>query len=131
MTYKFVPKNPQFFHCEKCDYLTCNKKDYNKHVSTQKHQILTSDLQKIPKNPITKITQNNICECGNVYKHRQSLFNHKKKCLINKSNFHNMENEIERMKILTAYRLHQYHHNDLKDCKRCLDFIIKRSKYLI
>ena len=93
MTYKFVPKNPQFFHCEKCDYLTCNKKDYNKHVSTQKHQILTSDLQKIPKNPITKITQNNICECGNVYKHRQSLFNHKKKCLINKSNFHNMENE--------------------------------------
>lgn len=45
--------------------------------------------------------------------------------------FHNMENKIEQMKILTAYRLHQYHHNDLKDSKRCLDFIIKRSKYLI
>jgi hypothetical protein len=93
MTYKFVPKNPQIFHCEKCDYLTYNKKDYNKHISTQKHQILTSDLQKIPKNPPTNITQNYICECGNIYKHRQSLFNHKKKCLINKSNIHTMENE--------------------------------------
>jgi hypothetical protein len=92
MTYKFVPKNPQKFHCANCDYLTCNKKDYTKHVSTQKHQILTSDLQKIPKKPITNIPQTNICECGNIYKHRQSLFNHKKKCIFNKSNILNTSN---------------------------------------
>ena len=98
MTYIFVPKNPQKFYCEKCDYLTCNKKDYSKHVSTQKHTILTSDLQKIPKNPKTLGNpNNNICECGNIYKHRQSLFNHKKKCVFNKSNIlniNNFENEI-------------------------------------
>ena len=80
MAYKFVPKNPQKFKCSFCDYFTCNKKDYTKHVSTQKHQILTTDLQEIPKNPNTINLQNNICDCGNVYKHRQSLYKHKKYC---------------------------------------------------
>jgi hypothetical protein len=49
-------------------------------MSTQKHQILTNDLQEIPKNPSSSILQNNVCECGNVYKHRQSLYKHKKYC---------------------------------------------------
>jgi hypothetical protein len=56
-------------------------------MSTQKHKILTNDLQKIPKIPDCAnltVTKNNICECGNVYKHRQSLYKHKKFCeLIN------------------------------------------------
>ena len=99
MTYIFVPKNPQKFLCENCDYSTCNKKDFTKHISTQKHQILTSDLQKIPKKPKTNIIQNNICECGNKYKHRQSLFNHKKKCFITNSNIYNIENETNSSQI--------------------------------
>jgi hypothetical protein len=80
MAYKFIPKNPQKFECKFCDYVTSNKKDFTKHSSTQKHQILTNDLQKIPKNPNTANLQNNVCECGNVYKHRQSLYKHKKYC---------------------------------------------------
>jgi len=80
MAYKFVPKNPLKFECSICYYNTCNKKDYNKHISTQKHQILTSDLHETPKNPNTAMSQNNVCECGNIYKHRQSLYKHKKYC---------------------------------------------------
>jgi hypothetical protein len=80
MAYNFVPKNPLIFECKFCHYNTSNKKDYNKHTSTQKHQMLTNDLQEIPKNPITMNSQNNVCECGNVYKHRQSLYKHKKVC---------------------------------------------------
>ena len=103
MTDIFVPKNPLKFFCDKCDYSTCNKKDYNKHILTQKHKILTNDLQKspkIPKNPqLLGYEINNICECGNVYKHRQSLFNHKKKCLLSKINNHNLENENTTQKI--------------------------------
>jgi hypothetical protein len=82
MAYNFVPKNPLKFECSICDYVTCNKKDYVKHISTQKHQILTNDLQEIPKNPSSVILQNNVCECGNVYKHRQSLYKHRKYCEI-------------------------------------------------
>ena len=83
MTYKKSQKNPINFTCLKCDYITCNKKDYNKHISTQKHKILTNDLPKIPKIPDCAnsiAAKNNICECGNVYKHRQSLYKHKKFC---------------------------------------------------
>ena len=95
MTYNFTPKKPQKFECLICDFFTCNKKDFDRHNSTQKHQILTNDLQKTPKNPkkpqpLENVT--NICECGNIYKHRQSLFNHKKKCILHKLNSSNSVN---------------------------------------
>ena len=69
MTYIKVPKN---YECITCDYRSCNKKDYVKHILTRKHQILTENTQKPP----TEL----LCICGNKYKHRQSLNNHKKKC---------------------------------------------------
>jgi hypothetical protein len=73
-------KKPLKFFCKTCDFLSCNKKDFNRHLSTQKHLILTGDLQKTPKNPNCEIIENNICECGNIYKHRQSLHKHRKNC---------------------------------------------------
>jgi len=102
MTYIFVPKNPSKYSCESCDYFTSNKKDYNKHILTQKHKILTNDLQKIPKNPIVSISQNNTCECGNIYKHRQSLYKHKKYCELIKNcdvinNIKNNENTSQQI----------------------------------
>jgi hypothetical protein len=77
MTHKFVPNNQIHYECVKCNYITANKKDFNKHNLTRKHLILTSDLPKIPENPNNKIF---VCKCGNEYKHKQSLNNHKKKC---------------------------------------------------
>ena len=32
------PKIPKKFYCEFCDYHTSNKKDYDKHILTPKHQ---------------------------------------------------------------------------------------------
>jgi len=92
MTYKFIPKNPLKFNCDICHYYTSNKKDYAKHILTQKHKILTTDLQKSLKIP-NNSTNNFACECGNVYKHRQSLFNHKKKCIC----INDVENNIEKL----------------------------------
>jgi len=82
MTDTNIPKYPQKFLCKKCYYSTSSKKDYNKHILTLKHknnvQILqNTDIlsQKIPQ------TLNTFgCDCGRHYKHRQSLFNHKKVC---------------------------------------------------
>ena len=31
-------KIPKEFICKKCHYITCNKKDYNKHLLTEKHK---------------------------------------------------------------------------------------------
>jgi len=81
MTDIFVPKIPKKFYCETCDYRCSNKKDFNKHLLTRKHENtskgLTNTDKKIPKIPKIQDFQ---CECGNIYKHRQSLFTHKQKC---------------------------------------------------
>ena len=75
---EFVPKNPLNFSCEKCDYITCNKKDYNKHINTTKHKINENQCFSIPKSPkIPKLE----CVCGKVYKDNSGLWRHKKKCL--------------------------------------------------
>ena len=68
MTYNFTPKKPQKFECLTCHFFTCNKKDFDRHSSTQKHKKITKDLQKTTKNP--KKPQplenvNKICEYGN------------------------------------------------------------------
>jgi len=80
MTYIKIPKNPQTFECLNCSYICCNKKDFNKHTSTGKHKILTGYLQNTYKKS-QKIPLTFKCDCGKVYKHRQSLNNHKRKCL--------------------------------------------------
>ena len=73
----FVPKNPLIFSCDKCDYTTCNKKDYTKHINTNKHKINENQcfsIQKSPKIPTYE------CSCGKVYKDNSGLWRHKKKC---------------------------------------------------
>ena len=72
-----TPKNPKDFCCKICDFVSYNKKDYIRHLATDKHKMLTNVDKKTPKNP--KPFQ---CECGKQYKHRQSLSVHKKKCKI-------------------------------------------------
>ena len=72
---KKSPENPLRFLCNFCNYNTSNKKDWNKHLLTQKHKILT--------NPNKKSPTENICKCGKVYKHLSSLCSHKKNCKMN------------------------------------------------
>ena len=77
MLTKKSPKNPLHFECEKCAYVTSNKKDYTKHLTTAKHKKLTMLTDKIPKIP-TMLT----CElCGKQYKSRTGLWQHQKKCI--------------------------------------------------
>ena len=78
MTNKFVPKNPLSYSCDKCNYNTANKKDFNKHLQTRKHKYDTNTIftaKNLQKNP-----QIYECLCGKKYKHKGSLWNHKQKC---------------------------------------------------
>ena len=72
----FTPKKGAIFTCKKCDFVCYNKKDYNRHIDTNKHK------KNGYNHDTTKITQNAlyVCECGKQYSYRASLFNHKKKC---------------------------------------------------
>ena len=74
MTYKIGSESSTTFKCECCDYITVRKSQYDRHLLTSKHKILTNTSDKVPQ------SSEYVCECGKAYKHRQSLNNHKKKC---------------------------------------------------
>ena len=76
MTYKILQKNANIFRCETCDFVTGNKFNYLKHLDTRKHKTLTKTDTNLAKDA----TPNFVCLCGKSYKHRQSLYAHKKVC---------------------------------------------------
>jgi len=65
-------KVAKIYECISCDVTCYTKYNYNKHLSTRKHNNLTNT--DIP------LLKSYSCGCGKQYKHRQTLFNHKKKC---------------------------------------------------
>jgi len=52
-----------------------------KHLDTRKHKTLTQTLTKVDTNLAKDATPQFMCLCGKSYKHRQSLYAHKKTCL--------------------------------------------------
>jgi hypothetical protein len=84
---KKIPKNPVIFCCEKCNYNTSSKKDFNKHLLTLKHK------NRINDNKIIKNNNSFICEtCNKEYCYLSGLLRHKKKCNLI-SNKKNIEKE--------------------------------------
>lgn len=71
-------KNDLNYFCKFCNFSTCKKTDYNRHILTVKHKMLTNVDNNNEKNEKKEFT----CECGKIYKHRQSLCVHKKKCIL-------------------------------------------------
>ena len=72
MLQKNPKKSPKLYECLSCNYNTSNKKDYDKHQLTRKH-LNTTKYNIIEIKTIR-------CSCGKEYKHRSSLYNHKKIC---------------------------------------------------
>ena len=69
------PKIPKIFECAICDYRCINKKDYNKHLLTRKHNIATN------QQPVEVCLSKLACEyCKKEYKDRSGLWRHKKTC---------------------------------------------------
>ncbi len=89
-----MPENADNFCCDICDFICSKQSNYAKHLMTRKHKntskILTNTYILASKNAEnaenvenvdnSEISNNIVCECGKEYKHRQSLWNHKKKC---------------------------------------------------
>ena len=71
-----TPKNAEKFICEECDFKCSKQSDYNRHLSTRKHQMIingnTNDNEKAPKIYM--------CDCGKQYNFSSGLSRHKQKC---------------------------------------------------
>jgi len=87
-----MPKNAEKYICELCKFYCSKESNYNKHILTRKHQKaskgLTNADKKMPKNA------DFTCDCGNTYKHRQSLYKHQKYCLMNEDNEEQMNYSV-------------------------------------
>lgn len=102
----FLPQTIRVFRCEKCEFITSNKKDYNRHISSVKHikrametgggnnqvKYINFTQQGNKSENIVHITPvqtyngcvestNYTCEtCGQVYQSKSGIWKHKKKC---------------------------------------------------
>ena len=101
MNDKFTTKVAKNFTCESCYYSTSRKSDYQKHLTTHKHKIVTNndnfatnvaENDNFVKNATEKCYE---CECGRTYKHRQNLHAHKKKCIYEEKKKDKLEGLIE------------------------------------
>ena len=72
MTSEYFQKNAVIFECKLCAFKCCKKSNYNAHLLTLKHKNTAIDCKKN--------ADVFSCICGNNYKHRQSLYSHKKVC---------------------------------------------------
>ncbi len=73
-------KKSLIFSCNLCDYNTCKKCDFDKHVSTRKHELMVS-LETMETKKSQKVAQLNECEkCKKKYNTRSGLWKHIKIC---------------------------------------------------
>jgi hypothetical protein len=80
-------ENAEFFYCNLCDFSCSKPSNYDRHLLTLKHKILTNPNEKNAEN----IYQ---CECGKKYKHKSTLSAHKKICNIQVKTLNNTNNNI-------------------------------------
>ena len=83
---KYGKKKPEY-KCEKCNYKTSVKRDYNRHLQTKKH------LRKMDKSIVKKKDVEFMCKiCKKIYKTHGGLWKHRQKCItIHKHIVENME----------------------------------------
>jgi len=98
MEMNFSQKIPQNFYCKKCDYTTCNKKDYDKHLLTRKHK--KNENGHFGKKMEIKKSPDHKCKCNKLFVTYSGLWKHKNKCNLNLKE-PNIDEKDDDFKILT------------------------------
>jgi hypothetical protein len=93
MDTQILPQKPQNYECVCCAFVSCNKKDYVRHLSTQKHKTRENDTNRIQKNPKKPQTQYECVNCNKIYKYSSGLYRHKKRCMEYENN-NNLNNQL-------------------------------------
>jgi len=117
------PKNPIIYNCENCNFNTCHKNDYKKHLLTSKHHKScfgnemelngNKKTQKNPKKPILFVCVN----CTKNYNTKSGLWKHKKNCNII-YNDENISNNV------------QYENTNVSD-KELIMMLVKQNSELL
>jgi len=70
-----TPKYAKKFICDVCHFKCSKQSDWNRHITTAKHKMITNGNTNTPR----KMPEY-ICHCGKIYKHSSGLSRHKNKC---------------------------------------------------
>ena len=78
-------KEPETYHCEKCDFFTSKLGNWKRHLKTKKHndtEMVHDDTTKELKRATLTVPVANayICGCGRSYKYHSGYYRHKSKC---------------------------------------------------
>jgi hypothetical protein len=74
---KSSKKVPKKYYCADCDYTTCKKSQWNRHIMTAKHKNAINAIY----NAIQKSSDKFTCKiCNKTLKHLSSLYRHQKIC---------------------------------------------------
>jgi len=121
MAKKISENLAKFYICENCDFKSKNKSDYNTHCLTIKHKRLINAKNA---NKISENLANNeyICSCGKIYKHQSSLSKHKKKCILNRSQIIESNDNKDEIKSLII--------KIMTDNSEKMNFLINENKEL-
>nr|UZT28790.1 MIGE-like protein [Nucleocytoviricota sp.]UZT29066.1 MIGE-like protein [Nucleocytoviricota sp.] len=114
--------------CKICHYKTCKKFNYEKHLETSKHKKLTATYEKVANK-----NKQFICKCGKVYKHNQSLYNHKKTCNFkqeDKEICQEIENQQDNININNQSNLENLVVQLLKENNEIKNTLLKENKEL-
>ena len=117
------------FVCVNCNYATCDKKDYTKHINTSKHKNNTNvDITLTNLERKSDKLFELLCNCGKKYKSRQGLYAHKKKCklLCDGKITDNSNNQITLANDLTNDLIIKL----LNDNKEMREIIIKQQNHI-
>jgi hypothetical protein len=78
----FEPKNAKSFYCEKCDFKCTKKSNYDKHLTTRKHEMKQNETNLYPKSA----PGFGCINCEKIFNSRTTLWRHAKKCTYNATN---------------------------------------------
>ncbi len=76
---KSCKKVAKKYHCKKCDYTCKNKYNFNKHLSTTKHKMVTTG--NMNGNCEVRNVEFSCGNCGRTYKYKSGLSRHRKACV--------------------------------------------------
>jgi hypothetical protein len=129
-------KNADFFLCEMCHFKCCKYSNYQKHIGTKKHNMLSNANNANIKNAKNAENKTYVCECGKIYKHLSSLCKHKKICLEYNANTYN-EEKSENQNDSTMETTQQMEmlinlfQEQLKENKELKELIIEQQKKIL
>jgi hypothetical protein len=90
-----VAKVAEIFNCIKCDYNTCRKSNFDKHLATDKHKKHQNDTNGYKK--VAKVAEDKkiSCVCGKSYTHKQNMYRHKKTCNLHHMSITEVTDEVK------------------------------------